>query len=82
MSSMAEALGRALARAVALEGTVEAVLVRALLIVGAVALAWLAYRLATHVIDRLLAPLEGAPDYSAKVRRARTLSPLMKSAAR
>lgn len=82
MNSLAEALGRALARAGAQDGSVASLLARAITIVGALALAWLAYRLTTHLIDRLLAPLEGAPDYSAKVQRARTLGPLMKSAAR
>jgi len=82
VSSLAEALGRALAKAGAQDGPLASLLARALTIVGALVLAWLAYRFTTHLIDRLLAPLEGAPDYSAKAQRARTLDPLMKSAAR
>ncbi len=82
MNSLAEALSRALAKAVAVERPIEALTARTIIIVGTLVLAWVAYRLTTHLIDRLLAPLTGAPDYSAKVQRARTLGPLMKSIAR
>ena len=82
MNSLAGALSRILARAGHLEAPLETLIARAITLVGTLALAWLAYRLTTHLIDRLLVPLEGATDYSAKVQRARTLGPLMKSTAR
>lgn len=41
----------------------------------------LAEALGSHLIDRLLRPPEGAADYSQKTQRARTLGPLLKSAA-
>ena len=59
-----------------------ALLARALVILGAVLLAVVAYRAALHVIDRLLRPLAGASDYPAKVQRAHTLGPLMTNAIR
>ncbi len=82
MNWLAEALSRTLAKAVAVERPLEALTARAIIILGTLVLAWVAYRLTTHLIDRLLAPLAGARDYSAKVQRARTLGPLMKSIAR
>jgi small conductance mechanosensitive channel len=82
VNSLAEALSRTLAKAVAVERPLEALTARAIIILGTLVLAWVAYRLTTHLIDRLLAPLAGARDYSAKVQRARTLGPLMKSIAR
>jgi len=82
MTSLAEVLSRALARAVALGGPAEVLMTRAIIIAGTLVLAWVAYRLTTHLIDRLLTPLGGGPDYSVKVQRARTLGPLMKSTTR
>jgi len=82
VNSLAEALSRALAKAVAVERPIEALTARSIILVGTLVLAWIAYRLTTHLIDRLLAPLAGAADYSAKVQRARTLGPLMKSITR
>jgi len=82
MSSTAEAVGALLGRLIHLEGPLVALLVRLLVILAACGLAVTAYRAASHVIDRLLRPLEGASDYPAKVQRARTLGPLMKNVAR
>ena len=82
MSSLAEAAGALLGRLVHLEGPLAAVLARLLVMLAAMALAVAAYRACTHLVDRLLRPLEGASDYPAKVQRARTLGPLMKNVAR
>lgn len=81
MESLAEILGRLLAKLLRLEGPVVALLARTLTIAGALLLAVIAYRGLSHLIDRLLRPLEGAADYPQKVQRARTLGPLLKSAA-
>lgn len=81
MESLAESLGRLLAKLLRLEGPVVALLARTLTIAGALLLAVIAYRGLSHLIDRLLRPLEGAADYPQKVQRARTLGPLLKSAA-
>ncbi len=82
MSSLAEAAGALLGRLVHLEGPLAALLARLLVMLAAMALAVAAYRACTHLVDRLLRPLEGASDYPAKVQRARTLGPLMKNVAR
>ena len=82
MSSLAEAVGALLGRLVHLEGPLAALLARLLVMLAAMALAVAAYRACTHLVDRLLRPLEGASDYPAKVQRARTLGPLMKNVAR
>src|SRR5439155_16560307 len=82
MSSLAEAVGALLGRLVHLEGPLAALLARLLVMLAAMALAVAAYRACTHLVDRLLRPLEGASDYPAKVQRARTLGPLMKHVAR
>lgn len=37
----------------------------------------IAYRLAVHLVDRLLRAPEGTADYTVKIQRARTLAPLM-----
>ena len=81
MESLAEALGLWLARLLRLEGPVVALLARVVTIAGALLLTVIAYRALSHLIDRLLSPLEGAADYSQKAQRARTLGPLLKSAA-
>ena len=82
MSSLAEAVGALLGRLVHLEGPLAALLARLLVMLAALVLAVVAYRACTHLVDRLLRPLEGASDYPAKVQRARTLGPLMKNVAR
>ena len=43
---------------------------------------WIGYRLLTALIRRLLQPMIGATDYPARAQRARTLVPLLTSAAR
>jgi len=82
MSSLAEAAGALLGRLVHLEGPLAALLARLLVMLAALVLAVVAYRACTHLVDRLLRPLEGASDYPAKMQRARTLGPLMKNVAR
>lgn len=82
MSSLGDAVGALLGRLVHLEGPMVAHLARLLVILAALGLAVFAYRASTHLIDRILRPLEGAADYPAKVQRARTLGPLMKNVAR
>ncbi len=81
MDSLAAALGQWLAKLLRLEGPVVALLARVLTIAGALVLAVIAHRVLARLIDRLLRPLEGAADYSQKAQRARTLGPLLKSAA-
>ena len=82
MSSLGDAVGALIGRLVHLEGPMVALLARLLVILAALGLAVFAYRASTHLIDRILRPLEGAADYPAKVQRARTLGPLMKNVAR
>jgi moderate conductance mechanosensitive channel len=82
MSSLAEAIGALLGRLGHVEGPLVALLARSLVMLSALLLAVIAYRAATHLVDRLLRPLEGGSDYPAKVQRARTLGPLMKNVAR
>jgi small conductance mechanosensitive channel len=82
VSSLAEAVGTLLGRLTQLEGPAVALLARGLVVAATLLGALLAYRAASHLVDRLLRPLEGATDYPAKVQRARTLGPLMKSVAR
>src|SRR5262245_59444184 len=82
MSSAAEAVSALLGRVTNLGGPGVALLARVIVVLAALALAFLAYRMAVRVVDRLLHPLEGASDYSAKAQRARTLGPLMKNVAR
>ncbi|MBI4589261.1 MAG: mechanosensitive ion channel family protein [Candidatus Rokubacteria bacterium] len=80
METLAEALGRWLGKLLRLEGPLVALLVRVVAIGGALVLAVIAYRAISHLIDRVLRPLEGTADYSQKAQRARTLGPLLKSA--
>ncbi len=81
MESLAGALGQWLGKFLRLEGPVVVLLARVLAIAGTLVLAVIAYRALSHLIDRVLRPLEGAADYPQKVQRARTLGPLLKSAA-
>lgn len=46
-------------------------------IVATVILGWIAYRLLAGLIHRVLRPLEGTANYTARVQRARTLDPLL-----
>lgn len=57
-------------------------LARVLTIAATVLLGWIAYRIVTGLIHRLLRPLEGAADYPVRVQRARTLDPLMSNVIR
>lgn len=82
MDTLTEAFGRLLAALMRLEGAVVILLARLLTIAVVLALAVGAYRLITGLIDRLLRARPESVDYSAKVQRAQTLGPLMKSAAR
>lgn len=82
MATLTEAFGRFLGTLVRLEGTPGTVVARLLTIVVVLALAVGAYRVIAGLVDRLLRALPGTADYSAKVQRAHTLGPLMKSAAR
>jgi len=75
--SLLDDLARLLARALGLGPEGAATLGRLATIVAAVILGWIAYRLVTGLIHRVLRPLEGAPDYTARVQRARTLDPLL-----
>jgi len=75
--SLLDELARLLARALGLGPEGAATLGRLATIVAAVILGWIAYRLVTGLIHRVLRPLEGAPDYTARVQRARTLDPLL-----
>jgi small conductance mechanosensitive channel len=80
--SLADELAALLARAAHLDGPVVGVLSRILVIGAALLVAWLAYRAACRLVDRLLRPLEDSTvDYGMRVQRARTLSPLLKNIA-
>lgn len=75
--SLLDELARLVARALTLGPEAAAALARLVTIVVTVLLAWLAYRLVAGLFHRLLRPLEGARDYTARVQRARTLDPLL-----
>lgn len=81
MEFIDEILGRLLARTLRLEGPAVTLLARAVAIAATLTLAIIAYRVLHRLIERLLRPLEGAADYPLKAQRARTLGPLLKSAA-
>jgi small conductance mechanosensitive channel len=80
--SLLEELSLLAARALSLGEDAAHVLARIAAIAGAVLVGWLGYRLVTILIRRLLRPLEGAKDYPARAQRARTMGPLLTSAAR
>jgi small-conductance mechanosensitive channel len=75
--SLLDELARLVARAVGLGPEGAAALARLVTIVATLLLAWVAYRLVAGLIHRVLRPLEGASDYTARVQRARTLDPLL-----
>jgi moderate conductance mechanosensitive channel len=75
-------LARMVARASGLGPEGATTLARVLTIVTTLILGWVAYRLAAGVIHRVLRPLEGASNYSARVQRARTLDPLLSNVAK
>lgn len=80
--SLLDQLSLLVGRALALGEVASSVLARLVTILGALLIGSVAYRLVTGVIRRVLRPLDGATDYPARVQRARTLGPLMSSAAR
>ena len=80
--SLLEELSVLAARTLSLGEETAHVLARIATIAGAVLVGWVGYRLVTVLIRRLLRPLEGATDYPARAQRARTLGPLLTSAAR
>ena len=80
--SLLDDLARALARVVGLGPEGATTLTRVLTIATAVVLGWIAYRLASGVVHRVLRPLEGASNYTARVQRARTLDPLLTNVAK
>jgi small conductance mechanosensitive channel len=80
--SLLHDLARALARIFGLGPEGATTLTRVLTIVTALVLGWLAYRLVAGVIHRVLRPLEGASNYTARIQRARTLDPLLTNIAK
>jgi small conductance mechanosensitive channel len=80
--SLLEELSVLAARTRSLGEDAAHVLARIAAIAGAMLAGWVAYRLITAVIRRLLQPLVGATDYPARAQRARTLGPLLTSTAR
>ncbi|MBI4012553.1 MAG: mechanosensitive ion channel family protein [Candidatus Rokubacteria bacterium] len=75
--SLLDELARLLARTLGLGPEGASTLGRLVTIVATLLLGWIAYRLLTGLIHRVLRPLEGAADYTARVQRARTLDPLL-----
>jgi small conductance mechanosensitive channel len=75
--SLLDELARVLARVVGLGPEGAITLARLVTIVATLLLGWIAYKLVSGVIKRLLRPIEGATNYSARVQRARTLDPLL-----
>ena len=75
--SLLDDLARLLARALGLGPEGATTLARLVTIVTTAILGWIAYRLVTGLIHRVLRPVEGAPNYTARIQRARTLDPLL-----
>jgi small conductance mechanosensitive channel len=75
--SLLDDLARALARLSGLGPEGATTLGRVLTILTTLILGWIAYRLVSGIIHRVLRPLEGASNYTARVQRARTLDPLL-----
>ena len=80
--SLLDQLSLFVGRALALGDATSSILARLVTILGVLLIGWVAYRLVTGLIQRVLRPLEGTTDYSARVQRARTLGPLLSSVAR
>jgi small-conductance mechanosensitive channel len=80
--SLLEELSALAARTLALGEDARHILASVAAIGTAVLVGWVGYHLATLLIRRLLRPLAGAADYPARAQRARTLDPLLTSAAR
>jgi small-conductance mechanosensitive channel len=82
MESLLEDLSGLVAGALSLGDAAARVLARLATIAGVLLIGWGVYRIVVVLVRRLLRPLEGASDYPARVQRARTLGPLLTSAAR
>jgi small conductance mechanosensitive channel len=80
--SLLDELSALAAGALSLGDAAAQVLARLATIGGVLLIGLVAYRVVVTLIARLLRPLEGATDYPARVQRARTLGPLLTSAAR
>ena len=80
--SLLEELSLLAARALSLGEEAAHVLARIATIAGVVLVGWLGYRLITVLVRRLLRPLAGATEHSARAQRAQTLGPLLTSVAR
>jgi small-conductance mechanosensitive channel len=79
MSSLAEAVAALVGRLTHLDEPVVSVISRLLVILAYLLITVLLYRGASHLVDRLLRPLETAADDFSKAQRASTLRPLMKN---
>ena len=79
---MHEDLGAVVGRVLALGEGASRVLARLLVILAIVLLGWLAYRIVTGLVRRLLRSREGGAGDLAGAQRARTLGPLLTSTAR
>ncbi len=79
MSSLAEAVAALLGRLTHVEEPFVSLISRLLVILAYLLITVLLYRGASHLVDRLLHPLETAVDDFSKVQRASTLRPLMKN---
>lgn len=82
LDSLFDQLALLVGQALELGLTASTALARLGTILGALLLGWIAYRIVLGVITRLLRPLEGSADYTARLQRARTLGPLLSNAAR
>jgi small conductance mechanosensitive channel len=82
LDSLLDQLALLLGEALKLGLTASTALARVGTILGAILLGWLAYRLVVGLIERLLRPLEGSTDYTARLQRARTLGPLLSNTTR
>jgi small conductance mechanosensitive channel len=80
--SLLDDLARVLARLFGMGPEGATTLGRVLTILTALILGWIAYRLISGIVHRLLRPLEGASNYTARVQRARTLDPLLTNVAK
>jgi small conductance mechanosensitive channel len=80
--SLLEELSLLAARALSLGEEAAHVLARIATIAGVVLVGWMGYRLIAVLVRRLLRPLAGATEHSARAQRAQTLGPLLTSAAR
>lgn len=80
--SLLDQLSLLVGRTLALGEATSSILARLVTILGVLLIGWVTYRLVTGLIERVLRPLSGTTDYSARVQRARTLGPLLSSVAR